>query len=272
MKALFLIIIIASISVATITSISFFFNAGNAQHCTICPALSTPGQPLQLRDVITEPQTVSLGDTFLIYANVYNPNPYSVYVNMGCMSSPLSATFDKNVEVKTEVISCPGPSKQEISPNQEARIAGPGPDTIYTATSTGQTNAKITLLYEWNGGSGTVTTTKNFTIEQPASHPSDLLYGQLKLPHPAIIDESKARSLAENSLDELKTTSYGCHFDGVSGIFGTDSNGTSKLEAVRVGYNCNSKYVGGFLVTEDPQLTKIINVTAYPSDRFTKSG
>ncbi len=85
------------------------------------------------------------------------------------------------------------------------------------------------------------------------------------------IDEKKARDLAEKNVDELKT-SYGCHFDSLSGVFATYPNGTSTLEAVRVGYNCNHPYVGSFVIIEDPQLTKVINVTAYPSSRFGNSG
>lgn len=85
------------------------------------------------------------------------------------------------------------------------------------------------------------------------------------------IDEKKARELAESNVDELKT-SYGCHFDSLSGIFTTYPNGTSTLEAVRVGYNCNHPYVGSFVIIEDPQLTKVINVTAYPNNRFGNSG
>ena len=76
------------------------------------------------------------------------------------------------------------------------------------------------------------------------------------------IDEQKARSLAENSVDELKTT-YGCHFDSLTGIV----DNSSKLQYVRVGYNCN-KYVGAFVIMEDPQLNHVINVTTYPISRF----
>ena len=82
------------------------------------------------------------------------------------------------------------------------------------------------------------------------------------------IDEQKARSLAESYVDELKTMSYGCQFQSLSGIYGTDSNGTSKLNAVQVGYTCTSKYVGAFVIIEDPQLTKVLNVTTFPSSRF----
>ncbi len=72
-------------------------------------------------------------------------------------------------------------------------------------------------------------------------------------------DEKKARALAERSVDELKTGTYGCHFDSLSGVF----DGKSNLQYIQVGYNCD-KYVGAFVILEDPEMTRIINVTTYP--------
>lgn len=75
------------------------------------------------------------------------------------------------------------------------------------------------------------------------------------------IDVQKARQLAENNIDGL-TTSYACHFDSESEMYSNFPNGTSKLEGVRIGYNCNSPYVASFIIVEDPLLTKVINVTS----------
>lgn len=81
-------------------------------------------------------------------------------------------------------------------------------------------------------------------------------------------DEQKARSLAESYVDELKINSYGCQFQSMSGIYRTDSNSTSKLDGVQVGYTCASRYIGAFVIIENPQLTKVLNVTTFPSSRF----
>lgn len=171
MRTLFLSIIIASIVIATIASISFFFNSGNVHPCTYCPEQPTPNQPLQVRDVTTEPSIPYVGNTFLIYANVYNPNPYSVYIRAGCISS-LSATFDKGVEVTmNRDILCPEMSKQEIPSGQEARILGPSTGILYNATSVGITNATITVSYEAQGKAENVTISKQFTIDYRASYP-----------------------------------------------------------------------------------------------------
>lgn len=171
MKVPFLSIIIASIVVATIASISLFFNSGNVSPCTYCPAQRAPNQPLQIQDVTTEPSTPYVGSTFLIYANVYNPNPYSVYIRTGCISS-LSATFDKGVKVTlNSSILCPRMSKQEIPSGQEARILGPSTGIMYNATSVGITNAIITVSYETQGKTENVTLSKQFTIDYQGTHP-----------------------------------------------------------------------------------------------------
>jgi hypothetical protein len=171
MKTLHLSILTASIVVATIASISFFFNSGNVHPCTYCPEQPTPNQPLQVQDVTTEPSTPYVGSTFLIYANVYNPNPYSVYIHAGCIS-PLSATFDKGVEVTmNSLILCPVMSKQEIPSGQEARIHGPSTGIMYNATSVGITNATITVSYEAQGKTENVTLSKQFTIDYRGPYP-----------------------------------------------------------------------------------------------------
>lgn len=72
-------------------------------------------------------------------------------------------------------------------------------------------------------------------------------------------DEKKARALAESPVDELKTGTYGCHFDSLSGVFDEKSN----LRYIQIGYSCD-KYVGAFVILEDPEITRIINVTTYP--------
>jgi hypothetical protein len=76
-------------------------------------------------------------------------------------------------------------------------------------------------------------------------------------------DEKKARELAERYVDELNTGTYGCRFDSLSGIFDAKSN----LQYVRIGYDCN-RYVGAFVILEDPDMTRVINVTTYPLTRF----
>ncbi|HJW19271.1 MAG TPA: hypothetical protein VJ571_01780 [Candidatus Nitrosotalea sp.] len=161
MKSLTIIIGIG-VSVAIIASVFFIMMPSGTSHCVFCPAVSNTDQPLEITDVSTEPQMIHVGSSFLIYANVYNPNPYSVYVNGGCFS-PLSLTFDKNVDTKRG-ISCFAILKQEIPSKQQARLQGPGSGVVYNATGMGNTTATITVTYQGQNKTLTTTTTKIITI------------------------------------------------------------------------------------------------------------
>lgn len=163
MKSLVIIIGII-VSVAVIASV-FLMVPPSTSHCTFCPEVSSTDQPLEITDASTEPQVIPIGSNFLIYANVYNPNPYSVYVNSGCFS-PISLTFDKNVETKRG-ISCFAILKQEIPSKQQARLQGPGSGVIYNATGMGNTTATITVTYQGQNKTLTTTTTKIITISRP---------------------------------------------------------------------------------------------------------
>ncbi len=172
MNTLFLSIIVASIVVGTIASFSFFFIAGHLQNpCKFCGARPVTNQPLEIRDATTEPSRPYVGSTFLIYADVYNPNPYPISFESGC-TSPLTATFDKNVKVTMKQAECFVVGKLTIEPGQQARVSGPSMGTDYTATSEGNTNAMITFTYEANGIPQNVTTSMQFTIGYPPTYPS----------------------------------------------------------------------------------------------------
>ena len=170
-----LVIIIASAAIAVIASVSFFsqIEYNNKSPCTFCPSIPSPNQPLQILDITTEPAIVSVGNSFLIYADVSNPNPYSIYLNNGCVS-PLSATFDKNVETR-QSFGCIAMSNEEVKSGQEMRINGPSIGTIYNATSIGLTNAVITLTYQAQGKVETVTSSKQITISPPATPPLQII-------------------------------------------------------------------------------------------------
>ncbi len=164
MKSLVIIVGIG-VSVAVIASVFLMITPSGTSHCTFCPDVSSTDQPLEITDVSIEPQIVPVGSSFLIYANVYNPNPYSVYVNSGCFS-PLSLTFDKNVETKRG-ISCFAISKQEIPSKQQARLQGPDSGVIYNATGMGNTTATVTVTYQGQNKTLTTTATKIITIFGP---------------------------------------------------------------------------------------------------------
>ena len=290
--------ILAAAGIGIIASISLFSQVqyDNRPNCTFCPAQRTSTQPLQILDITTEPRNVHVGNSFLIYADVSNPNPYSVYLNSGCVS-PLSATFDKNVETK-QGISCFAMSTEEIRPGQEIRINGPSIGTIYNVTSIGLTNAVITLTYQAQGKTETVTSPMQITISSPAPAPSQIV-DQLRLARTGLnpmnltaglkldcknpigiqmqainesVNQTKAIALAYTSQDFLNrvhqygTVSYNSFFN--DWIAGDPCNTIWKdVEIVFSGYDKNG-IARNIQITEDVDLTKVLNVTDYGVSSF----
>ncbi len=198
MKILYLSIIAAA-GITVIASVSFFsqIQYDNKPPCEYCPENLSPNQPLQILDITTEPAIVSIGTSFLIYADVSNPNPYSIYLNNGCVSS-LSATFDKNVETK-QGITCFAMSNEEVKSGQQMRIHGPSIGTTYNATFTGLTNAVITLTYQAQGKTETVTSSMQITISPTL----------MKLPPSQIISSNNNSTLENNPGNEIGIMAVG---------------------------------------------------------------
>ena len=293
-----LVIIIAAAAIAVIASVSFFSQVqyDNKIPCTFCPEDRSPNQQLQILDITTEPAIVSIGNSFLIYADVSNPNPYSIYLNGGCVS-PISATFDKNVETR-QGITCFAISNEEIKPGQQTRIHGPSIGTTYNATSIGLTNAVVTFTYQAQGKTETVTSLKQITISSPAYPPSNIV-DQLRLARTGLnpinstagirldcknpigmqmqavnnsINQTRAIELAYasqeflNEIHQYGNVYYNSFFN--DWITGDPCNTIWKdVEVVFTGYDKNGQ-TRNIQVTEDVDLTKVLNVTDYGASSF----
>lgn len=81
--------------------------------------------------------------------------------------------------------------------------------------------------------------------------------GQVEL-NQNVPNEQKARRLAETSLPDLQTVS-GYHFSGILYVTRGGFNETSGVISVLVSYQTPSG--GTMTFVEDPQMTKILNVT-----------
>lgn len=293
-----LVIIIAAAAIAVIASVSFFsqIQYDNKIPCTFCSEDRSPNQPLQILDITTEPSVLHIGTSFLIYADVSNPNPYSIYLHGAC-ASPISATFDKNIET-THGFACLAMSNEEIKPGQQTRIHGPGIGTIYNATSIGLTNAVITFTYQAQGKTETVNSSMQIKISPPATPPSQIV-DQLRLARVNIsgmnssagikldcknpignqmnavnqsVNQTKAIALAYTSQEFLNETHrygnvyYNSFFN--DWITGDPCNTIWKdVEVVFSGYDKNGN-ARNIQVTEDVDLTKVLNVTDYGSGHF----
>ncbi|CUR51401.1 exported protein of unknown function [Nitrosotalea devaniterrae] len=297
MKTLYIAII--SGSVIALSMLSFFimiysYNSSNQNISGPIGAMS-PMEPL-LANVVTEPELVTIDNSFQIYATVNNTNPWPITFYDGC-TSPLTVSFDKNVQIQNEV-GCNAISSEVINPGQVVRVHGPSSGVVWNATTVGITNATITFSYQNRGNNMNITTYKQIAIGPPVAPPSRFAE-QLKLArtylnpvdragglrldcHDPIglqmksIDESvdvkKAIDLAYTSqefvskVNQYGTVYYNSFFN--DWITGDPCNTIwQDVEVVFTGYdkNGNSRNIQ---VTEDIDLTKVLNVTDYGSGYF----
>ncbi|MGI0065838.1 MAG: hypothetical protein ACREAT_03650, partial [Nitrosotalea sp.] len=178
------IAIIAGSLIAFFMFLAFFaiysYNSSNINHLGPVGAISP--MELQLENVTTEPQTVIVRNTFQIYATVNNTNPWPVTYHGGCVS-PLSASFDKNVQIQRE-IGCFAMSNEVINPGQSVRIHAPSTGIAYNATTIGTTNATLVFTYQNQNTTVYANASKQITIEPQKSAPSTKLEDQLGLSKP----------------------------------------------------------------------------------------
>ena len=119
------------------------------------------GQGIEFANIQTNPSEVHVGDSFQINATIQNNSPDIIYFNGGCLS-PLSATFDKNVDIG-QAMGCLAIFNANLKPGDNTTIVGPSSGILYTANSSGTTNANITLTYQI--GNETESTTKLFAFD-----------------------------------------------------------------------------------------------------------
>ena len=297
MKTLYIAIISGSV-IALSMLLSFIalytYDYSGRNHSGPIGAISS--MQLDLKNIVTEPELVTIGNTFQIYATVNNTNPWPITFYDGC-TSPLVISFDRNVQIQNE-IGCNAISSEVINPGQVVRVHGPSPGVVYNATAVGITNATITFSYQDKGNSINITSSKQIMIGPPVAPPSQFAE-QLRLArthlnpvdraiglrldcnHPIglqmkSIDESvdvkKAIDLAYTSqefvskVNQYGTVYYNSFFN--DWITGDPCNTIwQDIEVVFTGYdkNGNSRNIQ---VTEDIDLTKVLNVTDYGSGYF----
>lgn len=287
------IAIIAGSAISFLMFMSFFaiywYNSTNAIHTGRVGAISP--MELELTNITTEPSIVTVGNTFQIYASVNNTNPWPVTYNGGCVS-PLTVSFDKNVQIQNG-IGCYAISSEVINPGQVAQIHGPSTGLLYNGTSIGASNATITFSYQARGSSYNVTVSKQIAIMPPAAPP---LYEQLKLAKMYVsstdhtlgirldckkpiglqmksidgsIDVQKATALAYTSpefvakVNKYGTVSYNSFFN--DWVTGDPCNTIWKSVEMVFSTTDANGYARNIQVSEDVDLTRVLNVTEYQS-------
>ncbi len=88
-----------------------------------------------------------------------------------------------------------------------------------------------------------------------------------------LVDEDKARMLAESSPKVKAILNNGdFHYGGVFYFSGYGSNGTFQLLTVNVTYLPDTNTTGALVISEDPQLTKILNITIQEGGHYVGNG
>ncbi|MFZ0843569.1 MAG: hypothetical protein WAN80_06805 [Nitrosotalea sp.] len=119
------------------------------------------GQEIELTNIHSSPSQIHVGVPIAINATIVNNSPSAINFNGGCLS-PLSITFDKNVQIG-QAMGCFAIFNTNLKPGQNTTVVGPGSANLFTATSPGTTNANVTFSY--NSGNQSQTVSKLFTFD-----------------------------------------------------------------------------------------------------------
>ncbi|MEO9277693.1 MAG: hypothetical protein ABI340_07970 [Nitrososphaera sp.] len=287
---------IAIFSGATIAVMLFLFFVGlysyeQSKEPKSGPVGAVSPWPLEFEKIETEPKTVTIGNTFQIYATIKNPNIWPITYHDSCVS-PLTISFDKNVQIQHQ-IGCMAISTETINAGEQVRVHGPSTGIAYNATTIGTTNATITFSYQNQGIDQNITVSKQIEIEPPLPTPAQTVE-QLKLGRmyvdPAdptkgiILDCKKPIGLQMKTIDESIDVQKAINLayaypDFISKVnqYGTVTYNSFFNDWV-TGDPCNTIWKGvemvftatfdngtarNIQVSEDIDLSKVLNVTEY---------
>ncbi len=122
-----------------------------------------------LSDIKTSPLVIHTKNNFKITATVINDSPNTIkFVGPICGNSPLTATFNKNVNIHPSGITkCMAIQMITLQPGEKATVTGPDNTFVYTATAIGKTKANVTFHYaDEQGNKNSVNKSFEFTISK----------------------------------------------------------------------------------------------------------
>ncbi len=97
----------------------------------------------------TNPAIVTVGKSFGNHAVILNNSIHPITFNAGCNSSPLTALFNKNVQI-IRMTNCRTIIPVTIKNGEKMDIQSPSTSEIFLAIGPGKTIANMTFQY--NGG------------------------------------------------------------------------------------------------------------------------
>jgi hypothetical protein len=143
--ALIALAVLTVFAVITINAKAFAANSSS---------INNDKNDVTLLNIHTVPSTIHVGDTFTINATVMNHSPNNITITLINCNGPLSASFDKNVNV-TQAGFC---NKLvffpiDIKPGESASTSTTANSLLqYKASSAGITHSNLQLIYTKNGG------------------------------------------------------------------------------------------------------------------------
>ncbi|MER5175837.1 MAG: hypothetical protein ABJB76_04265 [Candidatus Nitrosocosmicus sp.] len=155
--AIFLILIIGTMSITTT------FLSQNIYAISILKKSTG----ITISQINTNPLVVHKQNNFKITATIINNSPNTIkFVGPVCGNSPLTTTFNKNVNVHPSGINkCNAIQITTLPPAGKATVAGPDNTFVYTAIGIGKTQASITFHYtDVQGNKNSVNKSFVFTI------------------------------------------------------------------------------------------------------------
>lgn len=166
--------------------------------CLGCPQAFA--QQIELTDIHTNPDQVHVGDSFQVNATIVNNSTDTILFSGGCQS-PLSASFDKNVNLG-QAMGCFALFNKILLPGHNATVISPSSENLYEAASSGDTNANLTFAYHFSNNTQS-SISKNFTFAISAAPVPEFPYATSYALVLAVVSAILIMNLNRNCLFKL---------------------------------------------------------------------
>lgn len=107
----------------------------------------THAASVEVLDLKTEPDLITVGDSFSIELVVVNNSPNSILVHNSC-NGPFTVEFDEHADANVEKICNWMPIQIILQPGKKINLSSSFSNLTYKATSSGIVNAEATLVYD----------------------------------------------------------------------------------------------------------------------------
>ncbi len=256
---------VMALLLSTLPSQSYASSAGDKYPNEQTEKPNSPIPSVEFLDIQTNPPLVIVGETFTVKATVVNNSPNTITYHGAC-ESPISAKFDKNVEIETN-LACLALSIIELKPLEKATVEGPGSGILYQASKAGITNATVTFSYETEGQARSISKTFAFTIERASglALPNFDIAFKLKVGETAISRSENTKILFEKVMEDSRCPTYVvCVWEGQATILVTVIKNNETVNT----FNLTSRAGHEDLGTKsfDGYFLRLLKIEPYPTN------